>query len=456
MTHATGNKKGEQALTNEQTVWKQTLRQMPTGLFSLVLLFLFAPAWFSDSVQAQQTTVDDAVFTGVSIADTIPRFGGPSSVGGTIVEDAQNRTAPVPDAPRASPLEGWFVFKERLTEQHGFTPGFDYTGLYQNYSQSPAGEEDSAGGIARAYGTWAFAGRKSGNTTSLTYKVENRHRIATGLAPQGAGIAAGSTLPTGTAFSNTYSLLTNLFLQQRLAGGKMTVQAGMIDVTDFVDVYAMISPWQHFQNLAFLTSPAISAPNQGLGIAGGAMLTSNIYVIGSLADANGDPTLSVNPFDSFFDTSEYFTSAEIGWTSEQGRIYLDNVHLTYWHADARKAAGVEQSEGVTFSAARYINDKWLPFIRGGWSEGTAAPMKRSIAGGIGLRRDNKDVVGVGIAWGEPSISGLRNQTTAEIFYRWQVNDVLAITPSLQVIHNPALDPTNDSLVVFGLRARKAL
>jgi porin len=443
-------------VTNQRTNWMPTLRQLPAGLFSLVLLGLLIPAWVSNQAQAQQTTADEQVYSGVSIADTIPQFGGPSSVGGTIVEDAQNRTAPVPDAPRASPLEGWFAFKERLTKEHGFTPGFDYTGLYQHYSDSPADEKDAAGGIARAYGTWAFAGRESGNTTSLTYKVENRHRISTDLAPQGAGIAAGSTLPTGTAFSNTQNLLTNLFLQQRLAGGKMTVQAGMIDVTDFVDVYGLISPWQHFQNLAFLTSPAISAPNQGLGIAGGAMLTSNIYAIGSLADANGDPTLSVNPLDSFFDTSEYFTSAEVGWTSEQGRIYLDNVHLTYWHADARKAAGVEESEGVTFSAARYINDKWLPFIRVGWSKGTAAPMKRSLAGGLGLRRANKDVVGVGIAWGEPSVSGLRDQTTGEIFYRWQVNDVLAVTPSLQLIHNPALDPTNDNLVVFGLRVRKAL
>ena len=65
-------------------------------------------------------------------------------------------------------------------------------------------------------------------------------------------------------------------------------------------------------------------------------------------------------------------------------------------------------------------------------------------------------MGIGIAWGDPSVSTLRDQTTAEIFYRWQVNDVLAITPSLQVIHNPALDPTNDNLVVFGLRVRKAL
>lgn len=440
-------------MTDSQSDWRASFRKMPVGLLPLVLL---ASLKWSGPAYAEQTTPDNQGYSGVSIADAVPRFGGPSSVSGTIVEDESVRTIPAPDAVVRKPLEGWFLLKERLTERHGFTPGFDYTGLYQHYSDSPVNEEDAAGGIARAYGTWTIAGRESGNTTSVTYKMENRHRIETDLAPQGAGIAAGSTLPTGTAFSNTNTLLTNLFFQQRLAGGKMTFQAGMIDVTDFIDVYGMISPWMHFQNLAFLTSPAIAVPNQGMAVAGGAMLTSNIYVIGSLADANGDPTLTVNPFDSFFDTAEYFKSAEIGWTSEQGRIYLDNVHVTYWHQDAREAAGVEESEGVAFSAAKFIKDKWLPFIRGGWSSGTAAPMKRTISGGIGLRRENKDVVGIGISWGEPSVSGLRNQTTGEVFYRWQVNDVLAITPSLQWIHHPALDPTNDNLVVLGLRARTAM
>ncbi|MGI9356415.1 MAG: carbohydrate porin [Rhizobiaceae bacterium] len=406
-------------------------------------------------VAVAQEPTDNSAALDISVPDVKSGFDGPSSVSGTIAEDASARK-PSSGALDDNPFRGWFAFKARVTKEHGFTPGFDYTALYQHYSSSPVHEKNAVGGIARAFGTWAFAGRQSGNTTSVTYKIENRHRIGTNLAPQDAGIAAGSTLPTGTAFSDGRNMLTNLFFQQRLAGGKVSLQAGIIDVTDFLDIYGMVSPWQHFQNLAFLTSPAISAPNPGLGIAGGAMLTPNVYVIGSFADANGDPTFPTNPFDSFFNTAEYFKSVEIGWTSEQGRIYLDNVHLTYWHADERKAAGVEESDGVAFNASWFVNGKWLPFLRAGYSRGTAAPMKKSIAAGLGLRRANKDVAGFSIAWGDPSVSALRNQTTAEVFYRWQINDVMAITPSLQLIHHPALDPTNDNLVVIGLRVRNAL
>ena len=68
-------------------------------------------------------------------------------------------------------------------------------------------------------------------------------------------------------------------------------------------------------------------------------------------------------------------------------------------------------------------------------------------------------VGVGINWGEPSDTtfepGLRDQTSVELYYRIQIFKELAITPDLQYIKNPALNPEESSLWVFGLRARFA-
>jgi porin len=69
------------------------------------------------------------------------------------------------------------------------------------------------------------------------------------------------------------------------------------------------------------------------------MATDNIYVVGGLADANGDATEA--GFDTFFDDREYFYHFEVGWTSSQDRIYFDNIHLTGWYADNRKDALVE-------------------------------------------------------------------------------------------------------------------
>jgi len=52
--------------------------------------------------------------------------------------------------------------------------------------------------------------------------------------------------------------------------------------------------------------------------------------------------------------------------------------------------------------------------------------------------------------------GLDDQYTAELFYRWQVSKAIAVTPDLQYIKNPALNPEADSIWVFGLRVRGAL
>jgi porin len=43
-----------------------------------------------------------------------------------------------------------------------------------------------------------------------------------------------------------------------------------------------------------------------------------------------------------------------------------------------------------------------------------------------------------------------------VFYRWNVSREIALTPDLQYVKNPALNPDQDSIWVFGLRARFAL
>ena len=99
---------------------------------------------------------------------------------------------------------------------------------------------------------------------------------------------------------------------------------------------------------------------------------------------------------SFFDDGEYFSHVEAGWTPTQDRIHLDNVHLTAWHADRRDRAGVLKGRG------------------------------------------------------------LRDQTTAELFYRVQLSPNCALTPDVQLVINPALVPGKGQIWYFGVRARLAL
>ena len=98
----------------------------------------------------------------------------------------------------------------------------------------------------------------------------------------------------------------------------------------------------------------------------------------------------------------------------------------------------------------------MPFVRGGWSDGDAALMSRSLSTGVGYLARNRDLVGLGLSWERPGANTLDDQYTAELFYRLQLSKNFALTPDMQVIADPALNPNEDVIYLFGLRARLTL
>ena len=367
-------------------------------------------------------------------------LGGPSSVAADLqpgdgLSDPQFRS----DFPR-NIAPGYFRWKDDLAKR-GFSFGFDYLALGLS-SNADQGAGNASGGIFRFYGTW-----KATETGSLTFKIENRQAYGE-VAPQNFGFDSGALSIPGTAFNDNGLLLTNLYWTQRAADGSWTFQIGQIDVTDFLDVYGLVSPYTAFQNLAFNTNPTINAPNPGIAIAGGARIGTNYYITGSIADANADPS---SPDLDVFSDGELFKSVEIGYTSGFDRIYFDNVHLTLWHADAASDGSRREDYGAAFSAAWFIDNTWMPFLRAGTSKGTAALYENSISAGVGYYSRKTDLAGIGLNWAEADgISG--DQETIEAFYRFSISPSLQITPSIQYINDPLLSDAS-SMTMLGLRAR---
>ena len=384
-----------------------------------------------------------------SISTSASSLGGPSSVDSELQEDARDKDSVFEGIDRA--LKPWFEFKEKVNQDIGLQFGLDYSILYQGLTDS-LGEDEAAGGVFRVFGNWTLLGRNSSSPGSLVFKVENRHRIGTDVAPQNLGFEAGYVGLTGTSFSDFGWGVTNLFWQQKFRDGKINFIVGNLDPTDYVDIYGLTNPLTHFQNLTFLTDPTIAAPNQGLGIAGGVMLSDHVYITASLSDANGNPTEA--GFNSFFDEAEYFKHIEIAWVSSFERRYFDNIHLTAWHVDEREEAGTPDDWGLAFSASWFINDTWMPFLRAGYSEDGAALLNGSVSVGFGRYFNNSsNLFGFGVGWGSPAEDGLEDQVTTELFYRLQLAQNLALTPDIQVIFNPASNSDQDAIAVFGIRTR---
>lgn len=387
-------------------------------------------------------------------------FGGPDSVENVIADDA----APSPSLVKERLLDPWFQWKEGVQDKHGFSFGLDYSAVYlQSNADGFSGDDNAAGGMLRVFGAWDLVGRGTANTGALVWKIENRHSY-TDVSPQGFGFDQGYIGLIEPPFSDEGTRITNLYWRQRFSDGRATIVAGMLDVTDFVDVYSLASPWTGFFNFAFSTgSAAMFIPNDAtLGIAGGTMVTDNIYLIGSLANAYTDPTEPFATLDDFFSENEYFSSVELGWTRGHDRIYQDNAHLTLWHVDESAAAQTPGGWGVAFNYSASLADNTLmPFVRGGYANDGGTLLERSISTGLAVSTmGGRDQLGMAANWGRPNAdsfgSGLDDQYTFEIYYRLQLTEQLAITPDIQYLIDPAENPGEDRLWVLGIRARLAL
>ena len=189
-------------------------------------------------------------------------------------------------------------------------------------------------------------------------------------------------------------------------------------------------------------------------MAGGAWLSDNVFAIAGIADANANPTKPFDGFDTFFNQREYFTNVDLGWTSSRDRAYFDNIHVTYWHADERVEAGVPSGWGVAGSFSLFPGDKWMPFVRAGYSKDGGSLLQKSLSAGFAFQPNPEfDLFGFGFNWGEPNEStfqpDLRDQYSMEAFYRFQLADHLAVTPDIQFLIHPALETEVDSICLMG-------
>lgn len=396
--------------------------------------------------------------TGLIAQEQTPSFGGPDAVE-NLIDDAASPNAALIDG-RAS--QSWFDWKDSLQEERGITLGIDYSSTYLNSSEKGASGDDSASaGMLRFYGSWDLTGEGTSSTGALVWKVEHRHKY-TDIAPKGFGFDQEAISLIQPPFSDDKTRLTNFYWRQRFNDGKTSVVVGMLDATDYVDAFVLGSPWTGFTNLAFsIGANTMYVPNDAaMGIAVGSMLSDKLYVVGSLSDAYSDPTDPLDRVDDFFDGKENFTSIEIGLTKSVDRLYFDNTHLTLWHVDENKEQNAPSGWGAAFQYVTLLDDKFMPFIRGGYSDDGGTLMQKSFTVGLGYQGiAGRDLLGIAYQWAEPNektfAPGLRNQNTTELFYRLQVSSQIAISPSIEYINSPALNPDKSSLWVFGLRARLA-
>ncbi|GGE99017.1 carbohydrate porin [Stappia taiwanensis] len=401
-----------------------------------------------------------------ALADTIGRpearttdlsaepLQGPDSADAILRRDRQEKA----DVLDQNLLENWEEWKAGIRDRTGLSFGADYTAAGFVATES-LGDDYAAGGIARFFGSFDLVNRDGPNTGRLEFKIEHRHSY-TDTPPILFGAALGYAGTPQPVFNEDGFRTTTLYWRQDAFDDRAVFRIGFLDVKEYFNVYALASPWTGFQNLAFSTgSNTMSVlPDGAFGVMAGGYLTDSVYLAAGIVDRNTDPSAVFDGFDTFFNDFETFRTAEIGFTSGGQRLFVDNAHIAFWEMDASNATGAQGGRGVNVSMSSLVGANWLPFLRGAWAEGGGGVFEASVSAGFGyLDQPGGNLLGIGLNWGRPNSDtfpvDLSDQWTAEGFYRVQFAENIQITPSLQLLVDPALNPKDDFIAVFGLRAR---
>jgi porin len=283
-------------------------------------------------------------------------------------------------------------------------------------------------------------------------------RLGTSIPPQSLAREIGAGTPTAIGFSEFDLTLAELYHEQEIVKDRFAVRIGKMVPFGVYDFFYFKNPKTDFLNANFALNPTVAWPQFGLGAVTEVRPIEQLYIVVGIHDANGSPTRA--GFDTFFEDREYFVIGDVGWDpgyliGEKRNPMAPDIHATFWHTDARKKAGRPEGWGVSLIAQKAFGNI-VPFARYGYSDGGAALLKHLVMAGVNWMQAfnyRQDMVGFAVSYGKPSAAGLRDQYTAELYYRSQVTRRLALSPSVQLIVNPSANPQHDVLGVFGFRVR---
>jgi len=226
-------------------------------------------------------------------------------------------------------------------------------------------------------------------------------------------------------------------------------------------------------NLAFVHNPLLDAGGDiGVGTHGASPGLRVAYV----SDINGGNNITASlgvfgagPGADYLDTfGKPLTIAQLEYSGKT-MPGLDGAYRIYAWNNARAEdqinTGEEKHSGWGISIDQQVTARTTLFAR--YGDSTKGNMNFDRAYTLGAQFDGsawgREGDRIGLAYGALSTSSdyraanmgfTGSEKIYELFYAWQANDSLQITPSLQFIDNPAGAGTDD-LTVWGLRAKLA-
>lgn len=345
----------------------------------------------------------------------------------------------------------WFACKRKVNDNIGLQISPSYSSTTQYGRNAPDNKSELASsGIFKIYSRFTLVNQHKENNGTLVLNLDHRHKY-TDITPSKLGFDLGYNGMPALLFSDTKLILLELTWQQKFNKGRTGIVIGRYDPNDYFDVLGYVNPFTTFQNLSILVNPSIALPDSSTGIGIGHWINDQFALQITVNDVNGVAT----ELQFFEDFGELYTSGEFSWSPSRKERFFKNFHVTAWHSDERTKVGIEESHGIAIGGNWTFHETFMPFFKAGWSTGGTPIYSDYFCGGFIIRPNiNKDLIGLGVSWGKTQAD--IGQLSSELFYRFQMSQILAFTSSVQYIQNPGLNTNLDNMFVFGLRGRVAL
>jgi len=345
----------------------------------------------------------------------------------------------------------WDKLTANLDSKTQLKLGIAYTAVYQGASRGSP-HRHAASGDFDLIGSWTLY-RDNDKTGILGFNLEQRHALSS-IPPAKLSESIPTISNTTRAF-NTQAFFPVLLWYQYGDTETAGFRFGKIDVSTIMNVHAYDSQNHFFLNESFSGDPATGVPANGLGIVAGTKLSKRAYVIVGIADANAVRT-SLG-FDTLFHYHEFFYAVELGLTTDILKHEADNIHIMFWHSDPQSAKEKAGDSGLGFVAQKNITSRALIFTTISINTGNSLPYKKTITGGIVIKRPFMQpfsLIGLALSYGQSREHTIKNEFISELFYRIQLTPYSQLTPDIQLITNQQYPDFCHHLVwVPGIRYR---
>lgn len=283
------------------------------------------------------------------------------------------------------------------------------------------------------------------------------------------GMGVDKYIPTYSVFNSNYGekigfYVPELYLEQILFSEKISISFGKLDLSDWFDanIAAECADTQ-FLSSSLVNNLAIPFPAKGLGGLVSFMPYEWVYFQTGAATARASSTKTglSDGFNSTFFINEMGLSPKIGELKGNYRLifYLNHEKLERLDQEGEK----KDTVGYALSFDQEVTNRVTLFFRYGNADEKIWDIKHFWSFGFQIAEPfpgrKLDFLGFGVArsvMGDDYRSAneeiaSRDETIYEIYYSYNLNPLISLTPSLQIVDNPSADKTAKTAVVLGMR-----